>query len=221
MPSILYSTTCYIKNDLYRLGIVVDDDGGATSDTDEFTSTQIALDQIIPSLTRVRLERQDYESERVLSSKIIELQHLLSVQLPEVIDHSDPKGSHGTFSTTDGSMPVIEQSLTDSNATLNTSTSIVTMTSLASTSRQFSFGRFFSTRTFEDTRPWRNLVNISYIDVSHAIRWRIQRLTIEVETEDVANELCVNLNLCLSSLKQRPRRLLAFVNPLCGKGKRR
>jgi hypothetical protein len=39
-----------------------------------------------------------------------------------------------------------------------------------------------------------------------------------MDTEDLANELYANLNLCLSTLKQRPHRLLAFVNPLSGKG---
>ena len=222
MSSILYSTTGYSKNDLYRLGICVDDHGDAgsfASDIDEFTPTHISMDQIVPSLTHVSLELLEHESERVISTKIIDLYHLLSVQLPEVTDDSDPKGSYGTFGTTDASMPVVEHSLVDSNPTLNTSTSVATLTSLASAGRQFSFARLFSTQTCQESVPWRNLVTLSYIDVSNATRWSVKRLTLEVETEDVANEVCINLNVCLSALKQRPHRLLAFVNPLCGKGK--
>jgi hypothetical protein len=87
--------------------------------------------------------------------------------------------------------------------------------------RQFSFGRFFSSPSNRDTEIialYKTLIKIHYVDVSNSIRWNIKSLELEMDTEDIANELNLNLFLCLSTLKQRPRSLLAFVNPLSGKG---
>ena len=66
----------------------------------------------------------------------------------------------------------------------------------------------------------KTIIKINYVDVSNSIQWNIKNLELEIDTEDIANELYTNLNLCLSTLTQRPRHLLAFVNPIVGKGEK-
>ena len=85
MPSILYSTTCYIKNDLYRLCIYVDDndqnstDIQSTTDSSDFTSLDIPINTIIPSLTRLNFQLINDKKNKNIPETII-LNHLLNVK---------------------------------------------------------------------------------------------------------------------------------------------
>ncbi|CAF4411592.1 unnamed protein product, partial [Adineta steineri] len=116
--------------------------------------------------------------------------------------------------------PIVEQSKQTSCTTLNTQISEIVVPQTPIIARQFSFGRFFSTQSNPDDKlnpTYKSIVKINYIDISNSIRWNIKRLEVEVETEDIANELYMNLNLCLSTLTQRPRNLLVFINPFGGR----
>jgi hypothetical protein len=124
--------------------------------------------------------------------------------------------------------PVNEQSQQTSYTTLNTTISQLSAsqtpipTPTPKPRRQFSFRRFLSTQSNIDNET--NFtskigIHINYVDVLNSIRWTVKTLKVELTSEDLATELYMNLNLCLSTLKQRPRHLLAFVNPFGGKGK--
>ena len=225
MPSILYSTTCYIKNDLYRLRIYVDDENADAStqvvpDPFEFTPIDIPLDHIKPALTRITFELLDNKRFNPNIPRTIPLNQLLNVKQ----DISYPKNYKNlsnslqtpSLNASSGNTPIIGLSHETSQTTLTPQSSRT-----PSKRRQISFGRFFSSSSNYDSEVTvlsRTLIKISYIDVSNSIRWNIKSLTLELDTEDLANELNVNLHLCLSTLRQRPRSLLAFVNPLSGKG---
>ena len=62
-------------------------------------------------------------------------------------------------------------------------------------------------------------VDFSYMDVSESFLWRTKRIQLEMDAA-IARQLCQISSQLLSKLKHRPRRLLVFINPQCGKGKR-
>ncbi|CAF0978520.1 unnamed protein product [Adineta steineri] len=229
MPLTLYSTTCFIKNDLYRLHIYVnDDDDDKKNSTDtqlsSFTSTDISKESIKPSLTQIKFELIN-EKKNTNTSKIIILNQLLNVQQTRIITKKTRRNfniSTEVLNTYGTITPVVEQSKQTSCTTLNTQISETVVPQTPRISRQFSFGRFFSTQSNPDDKlnpTYKSIVKINYVDISNSIRWNIKRLEVEVETEDIANELYMNLNLCLSTLTQRPRNLLVFINPFGGKGR--
>ncbi len=231
MPSVLYSTTCYNKNDLYRLSICIDDNeqnlNNIQCDTDssDFISLDISIDSIIPSLTRINFELINNRKNTNIPKTII-LNHLLSVQQTQIIPNRNRKyfNNNNEFIYTNDAMSITEKSQKTSQTTLNQTVSEVVIPQTPASGRQFDFRRLFSTQTYTDGQA--NLIsrvgiNINYVDVLNSIRWSIKTLKLEFQTEDIANELYVNLNLCLSALKQRPRHLLAFVNPFGGKGKKK
>lgn len=228
MPSILYSATCVIRNDLYRLRIYVDE----LNSTDErltspspFAPIDIPLNSIQPSLTRI--DFQWIDEKKTQTNNIppsITLHHLLNVQqtvsLPSKSKNKADRSSleASSRSTTAPTTPTIEQSQDTAQISLTPNgTQQVLLKRLP-----FSFERFFSTQSKNSGEAIllsKTSIQIDYIDVSDSIRWTIKTLALEMDTEEVASQLFADLNLCLSTLKQRPRRLLAFVNPLSGKGK--
>jgi hypothetical protein len=222
MPSILYSTTCYIKTDLYRLRIYVDDDCSDLSsqvetDSLDFTSIELPINRVKPSFTRLSFELLDDKKVNNNIPQTIPLNHLLNVKQtissPKKYNKTPQTPSLGASSR---NSPIVDLSRETSQITLTPDSSQTTLKR-----RQFSFGRFFSSPSNRDTEIialYKTLIKIHYVDVSNSIRWNIKSLELEMDTEDIANELNLNLFLCLSTLKQRPRSLLAFVNPLSGKG---
>lgn len=237
MPSILYSTTCFIKNDFYRLRIYVDEKYDyneiissefiqSTSDSLEFTSTNIPIHHIQPSFTRLHFELLNKKKANNNIPETITLNHLLDIKQTNTLPRNYYKNVSNSFqadaleasSRTTSSIrtTTLEQSGESSRIILtpNDSKPFVKR-------RQLSFRRFFSSSSNSDSEAillFRTLIKIKYIDVSNSIQWNIKCLELEMDTEDIANELYRNLTLCLSTLKQRPRRLLAFINPLSGKG---
>ncbi|UJR33624.1 hypothetical protein I4U23_021059 [Adineta vaga] len=195
-----------------------------TTESADFTSPEISIENIDPSLTRIKFESIN-RKKNMNVSKIIILNHLLNVQQTKFKTRKIKRNFNistdqiNTFET----ISIAEQSKQTSCTTLNRSTS---ETNVPPTStilpRSFSLSRLFFGQLSIDTEAnlvYKSTVKISYIDVSNSIRWSVKRLEFEVESEDVANELCVNLQLCLSTLTQRPSHLLAFVNPVGGKGR--
>ncbi len=61
-------------------------------------------------------------------------------------------------------------------------------------------------------------VDLSYIDISESFLWSVKRIQLEMDTT-AARQLCQISTQFLSKLKHRPRHLLVFINPQCGKGK--
>jgi hypothetical protein len=229
MSSVLYSTTCYIKNDLYRLSICIDDDNKHQSqfetDSSDFTPTDISIDAIIPSLTHINFELINDKKNTNIPKTII-LNHLLSVQQTELLPNTNRKDlsySNDTININEIGIPIIEQSQKTSQTTLNTNIPEVVIQKLPVPRCQFNFRRIFSTQSITDSEAnftLKTVIHINYVDISNSFQWNIRKLKLDIGTEDIANELYANLNLCLSVLKQRPQNLLAFVNPFGGKGKK-
>lgn len=241
MPSILYSTTCYIKDDFYRLRIFVDDSNDyselitnenirSENDSLELSATSIPIKHIIPSSTRLNFQLLNESKINTNFPETIILNHLLTVQqttplpkrfskkLTQSLQTPSLEGSNRSVNPlTDAS--TLEQSGQISYITFSTNESPVLFKR-----RQFSFRKFFSLPSNTDSETillFKTLIKIKYIDVSNSTQWRIKCLELEMDTESIADELYSNLNLCLSTLRHRPRRLLAFVNPLSGKGRRK
>ncbi|UJR13631.1 hypothetical protein I4U23_000644 [Adineta vaga] len=196
------------------------------TDSLDFTATDIPIAHIKPSLTRLHFQLLDDKKSNWNIPETITLNHLLNVKqttsLPKKINQSFTQNLQPTTSinaSSERTTPTSEQSHDSSHITLssNNSESIIKR-------RQFSFRRFFSSLSNQDGDAillLKTTIKIDYVDVSDSIRWSIKTLELELKDEDLANELYTNLNLCLSTLIQRPHRLLAFVNPLSGKGRAR
>ena len=231
MPSILYSTTCTIKTDLYRLRIYVDDQPNYSSipvqlatDSLEFTPTNIPINHIKPSLTRLTFQLLDDKKINNSIPQTIALNHLLNAKQAVALPKKSLRNSNN--SAPSPSLDISGRSISARTTPILSRSQDTSRTTLTppSSRRQFSFTRLFSTTTNYDTEAillHKTLIRIHYVDVSNSIRWTVKSLEFELDTEEVANELYANLTVCLSTLKQRPRRLLAFVNPLSGKGRRR
>lgn len=210
MSTILYSTKCYIKNNLFYLSISSDD-----TKTSEFTPTLLSINSIRSTITKINIESIDNRKHSKYS-KIISINSLLSIQQVETVASRNRKEFSGVNRE---SFDEIEPSRQNNGQTFERKKSDGEK---STTARQFSFSRIFSSQTYLDSQldlSSKTMIIIKYIDVSNSIRWNIKRLKLCVETEDIANELYMNLNTCLSVLKQRPRNLLAFINPFGGKGK--
>jgi len=117
MPSVLYSTTCYNKNDLYRLSICIDDNeqnlNNIQCDTDssDFISSDISIDSIIPSLTRINFELVNDRKNTNIPKTII-LNHLLSVQQTQIIPNRNRKyfnNNNNEFIYTNDAMSINEK----------------------------------------------------------------------------------------------------------------
>ncbi len=61
-------------------------------------------------------------------------------------------------------------------------------------------------------------MKINYVKISESFLWTLEGIEVEIDLIS-GNELYLILNENLSKLKDRPRNLLVFVNPICGKGK--
>jgi hypothetical protein len=178
----------------------------------------------MPSLTRLKFELVN--DKKNTDPKIIALNHLISIKQVQVSSNRDGDMLNSTYDLQNYSelaAPIEEESQQASQTTLKTQVSQLTVPPTPNRGRQYKFRRMFSTQSFADTErnfAIKTAIHIYYVDVSNSIRWNIKKLKIGIENEDIiSNELYTNLNLCLSSLKQRPRNLLAFVNPFGGKGK--
>ena len=225
MPSVLYSLNCYIKNRLYLFSIynTVETDDQSDTDSIDFTSTTLDVNSIIPSRTKLSFELIDNSNKKYERfSKQMDLNHILSIEQSDALPNRYRKNCATNDGICNPNFQGTEESLGGSRPTLNTMFSEVDLPPEAAISTpQFSLPRFLSSQTNadSDTKPLSKIVIIiNYVDVLKSIRWQIKKLKLYVENEDIANELYMNLNLCLSVLEQRPRNLLAFVNPFGGKG---
>lgn len=77
--------------------------------------------------------------------------------------------------------------------------------------------KLFSIKTKRDSSESSD-VELSYIDISEIYLWRVKRIQLTMDST-VADQLIVVLPQFLGKLKHRPRHLLVFLNPQCGKSK--
>ena len=247
MPSVLYSTTCLIKQDLYRLRIYVNTaDADSTKTTsssldqnndelNELTAVDPAIDFINPSLACINFQMIGQEKKNLAitnnqAPETISLNYLLNVKQlvaspiklkrnvtnsmeKSLIDSSVPSSSNSTPET-----PFFDQSQeTNTSASINSDQNQIQMKR-----RPYLLRRFFSIQSDKSTRSAallpKTVIRLYFVDVSNLIQWKIKNLELLMDSEEIANELYAHLILCLSTLKNRPHRLLAFVNPLSGKG---
>lgn len=61
-------------------------------------------------------------------------------------------------------------------------------------------------------------VHLQYADVSESLIWTIEQEQIEMDSKS-ATQFCLTVTKLLSKFQHRPKTLLVFVNPQCGKGK--
>ena len=232
MPSIFYSTTCSIRRKLYRFRICIDekkddsevnifDSALSTTSSLKMTSTTIPINCIQAALIRLDFQLLDEKKSTNHIPKTINLNHLLNVEqttsLPSTnLNHNSQRSSLEVFDRTTKSQAIStseQQSLGTGHTTLPFQETW--------NRRQGSFPTFFSSLLNSDSKSnllVKTSIKIKYVDVSNLMQWKIKSLELVMDSEDIANELHVRLDLCLSTLKQRPHRLLVFVNPLSGKG---
>ena len=224
MPVVLYSNWCYVKNDLYQVSIVVHDNEQSSVDvsfeTDSLDSefTVFPVEKIDPSLTRINFELIDGKGNANIP-RTIPLNHVLSVeQIPRNQYQENPEQIlNNNDSTPKGSAKSNKKSIKKQFSEV-----IIARTPVLR--EQSNFRRFFSTQSYNRNQTelvLKTIININYVDTSNPIRWNVNKIMLDLDNEDMANELYVNLDQCLSTLKQRPRHLLAFVNPFGGKGRKR
>lgn len=225
MTRIQYSINCYYKNDLYRLSIVVNSDGDAddlSEISDPFTGTDILPEQIKPTLTQINFELTDPYRKSSALPQSIRLNQLLNVVYVKSVTNRQEKQaftSDDTLNTKSISREAIEESQETLYTMLKKSRSDVNV------KQQSSWGSHLSRQTtVNNSRPdftRISSVRLSYVDVSNSIHWSIKKVELKFDTETMAVDLYRNLNVCLTTLIERPRYLLVFVNPCCGKGRLR
>ena len=229
MSYVLYSVYCHINDQHYRFYISVgknDDNSTGTllpENSDEFTSTEISTHGVIPSLTQLNFESTELIQTMVIPEKI-SLNNLLKVEKTSVASRSVQQqfSNNSTMVTTTVRTKPLTTNIPKSHSRVfGRSISDMGIQRENRISRQTSLKKFLSKMSSSHSKTdctTRAVVKISYIDVSNSY-WKIKRLELEVESDEVANELCTNLDNCLSTLKQRPHHLLVFINPSAGRGK--
>ena len=231
MTSTLYSTHCYISNNLYRLSICVDNNEQNSTGTQltmnslGVISSDIPTNIIPSSLTLLNFELVSKRTNIFIPKTII-LNHLVNIQRKTSQSNqnnryadssSDKRKGHSTTILT------MEQSGEASSTALNTNFSEPVNSQMPKVYLRDSFRWLFSAQSHADRETnliLNSLIELKYVDASNSVQWKMKSLKLEFETEDGANDLYNNLNLCLATLKQRPHHLLVFVNPFSGKGKR-
>ena len=231
MSSTLYSTHCYIRNDLYRLSICVDNNGRnststqLTTNSPEFTSTDISMNIITSSLTLLNFESVSKQTNIFIPKTII-FNHLVNIQRKTSQSNQDNRYADNSSNVEERNkttISTIEQSREASSTALNTNVLEPVRSQMSKAYRRDNLRKLFSTQSHRDMKTdlmFKSMIELNYIDASNSVPWKMKSLKLEFETEDVADNLYNNLNFCLSALKQRPHHLLVFVNPFGGKGEK-
>jgi hypothetical protein len=191
MPSTSLSTSCRINAKPYDLRICVDEDPSNVSATtiDEIASL---IDNWKPTPNQKHvLDSIQLRFQSLASNEETSVADVVGDTVPEMISLQK----------------LVSIKLTDSSADESISSSI----------KQ----RLVTMASSDDNKalsPDLPQVDVSYMDVSEAFLWTVNRLHLEMNSE-FARQLCSISNRYLSKLPNRPRHLLVFVNPKCGKGK--
>lgn len=192
MPSTLFSATCYIKTEPYRLYIFIDNDSNKfsgstiddillTIDNSESTSSAINI------LSSIRLHFESLIDKKKNSN------HNNDDTIPEMIILSKLLNIKQTGKLSD-----------ESN-----------FSSISQRSERFSSQQ--TNKDHDVTLSKSTQIDLSYVDISESFMWTVKRIQLEMDSA-VAHQLCLISTGYLSKLKHRPRHLLVFVNPQCGKG---
>jgi hypothetical protein len=205
--TILHAMDCHVRRQPYRLLIVAAMEHSQSIESSEFLPTEVPIEKVRPSPMSIVLEPLNVRGRKSKPPQSIPLNHLLSAQQSTIIFNRRQR-------------TMVDKQSRRSTMTGN-SFEMNTPQSSSGTRRQSRFSRFLSLDSMlksDEETIVKSLVNLSYVDVSNSIRWNIKHLNLEFDDKELAAQVCVNLNLCLAKLEQRPRRLLVFVNPQCGKG---
>lgn len=227
MPVVLFSNWCYIKNDLYQVSIVVDDneqtsmDVSFESDSTDSEFNVFPVESINPAFTRIHFELIDGKGNGNIP-QTIPLNHVLSVkQVPRNQYQENPE----QISDSNDLPPATpSESLKSSKKSIKKQFSEALLATTPMLREQMDFRRFFSAQSYNYSQTelvLKTIIHLNYVDMSNPIRWNVNKIILDLDNEDMSNELYVNLDQCLSTLNQRPRHLLAFVNPFGGKGRMR
>ena len=217
MLSDLFSTASYIKGLPYRLCICTGDDSSkgsfsthshasARSDTCE---SKLIDAKIPPSSIRLHFESlsdRNQHSDSVDKDSVpgsIILDHLLNVKvIASLANHNSglekKRAEHGN-----------EHSLAKS-------TNEPSCSSLSQSSGWASAEESKNSNELSISKSTQ--VHLNYVEITKSFLWTVKRLELEMDVE-AADKLSEILTRCLSKLTHRPRHLLCFVNPQCGKGK--
>ncbi|CAF3751273.1 unnamed protein product [Rotaria sordida] len=191
MPSILFSTSCSIKTEPFRLSICIDDDFKelfiGTNDSTLLSANVCGA--VSSTINIAHLIRLQFE---LLSEKKINATTIDNDNIPRTI-------------------------------LLNNLLNIKPLTNSSNepNSSKFYIPRFSSEKIIQnyDLISFEPIqIVLSYVHISESFIWTVKRLQLDMDFE-AAHQLSVILTEYLFTLKHRPRRLLVFVNPGCGKGK--
>ena len=218
MSSDLFSSAFYIKGLAYRLCICTDDDSSkgpvstdrpvlARSDTCESKLIDV---KIPPSSIRLHFESlsdRNQKSDSVDKDSVPEsiiLDHLLNVKVIASLANPDSGLKKRRAEYTN------QHSLAKSTNEQSCSP--------VSQSSEWSFTDE-SNKSNELSLSQSTQVHLNYVEITKSLLWTVKRLELEMDVE-AANKLSEILTRYLSKLTHRPRHLMCFVNPQCGKGKK-
>jgi hypothetical protein len=193
MPSTLFSTSCYIKTEPYHLRICIDDDSNEAS----FST----IDDILSTIDTC-------ES----TSKAVHILNSIRLHIESLSDEKK-NSSHNNDDTIPGIIIL--------SKLLNIKQTVKLLNESNSSSISQRFERFSSqetSTTYKVPLSESTQVNLSYVDISESFIWSVKRIQLEMNSTP-AQQLCLISSRYLSKLKHRPRHLLVFINPECGKGK--
>ena len=82
------------------------------------------------------------------------------------------------------------------------------------------FDRLLSVQLAERAKPESKVVqvHVNYADVSESLVWTVEQEQLEMDLQS-AHQFVLIVTKLLSKFQNRPKNLLVFVNPQCGKGK--
>lgn len=242
MPSTLYSTSCSIQENCYRLRVqsdqinvrpferVVPHFDLEQTKIDELTSSDIPVELVDPTSTKIVFEpiflNKRSPSARGNSVPLeIPLHYLLRVQRLETPSTKKKKkpsrnGENCSINTFTGTNSSTTSTSADENRpeTPTSASSNIVDNAEGPQSSETKFRRFLSMPATFSADSQKTLIRLDFVDVSNLIQWKHRSLDIIIDSEVMATILFEKLQLYLSKLKQRPRSLLVFVNPLSGKG---
>ncbi|CAF1034040.1 unnamed protein product [Adineta steineri] len=195
MSSILFLTSCYIAGKLCYLRIYIDND-----------SNDLSLSTIDDLLSILDTCESILNATNILSSIRLHFELLIDKNKNSI--HSNDNTIPETIFL---------------NKLLNIKQTVKLSNTSNSSSKAQHFEQFSSQQISENYGmiPLESTqVDLSYINISKSFIWTVQRIQIEMSSID-AYQLHLVVTRYLSKLKHRPRHLLVFINPQCGKGKGR
>ena len=192
MPSTLLSTSCSINTEPYNLRICIDDD-----------STEVSSSTIDGLLLTIDNCKSTSNALRILNSIQLHFKPLTDVK----------KNSSDTNDETIPETILLNKLLNirhNVKAPNESNASSLSQRSERSSTQETNKNDKVSSS--ESTK-----VELSYVDISESFIWKLKRIQLDMDPT-LVQQLCLISSQCLPKLNNRPRHLLVFINPECGKG---